>query len=115
MNSELVDQLLIQWDGILTAAEVHINEKINKFSEGRHTRIRRTEGRPVVFDFKTALRQREIQDRLGAELPQLANIIRSEPALQGYNWKVGDYVELYLQHYRLVIQKIKEVIANVSN
>ena len=115
MNHESIEGLLTKWHGILIAAKMRIDSKIDQFSNGRDTRIKRTEGRPVVFDLRTAMQQKDIQDQLCVELPQLANVIRSEPAIQGYNWKVGDYVELYLQHYQLVIQKVREAITNVNS
>ena len=108
MRNEMVDQLLMQWEGILSTTKTCVDERIDQFGDGRETRIKRTEGGPVIFDFKNAVKQKKMQERLCEEMPQLADLINSEPATEGYKWKVGDYVELYLRHYELVIKKIRE-------
>lgn len=115
MGSEDIQKLLLEWEGVLVATETNVEGKIDDYSDGRHTRIGRTDGAPVIFDLTTSLRQKNIQEQLCTAMPQLAELIKSEPATQGYQWKVSDYVELYLQHYRLVIQKIKETISNVNS
>jgi len=80
--------------------------------DGPHTRIHRSRGRPVVFDYLSYKKQKKIQDELVEELPHLKGVIYSEPAISGYTWKVSDYIDLYYDHYAIVIQKIDKAITD---
>lgn len=106
-----VRKLLQRWDTLLEVGEYTSKIKASKSAGGLCGRIRRTKGQPVIFDFETFSDQKEIQDSLCKELPQLGDLIRSKPEIMdGYHWTRGDFIDLYYGHFRLVVDKIQGII-----
>jgi hypothetical protein len=110
VNKTRVDGLLSEWGFVVEDIAKQSLKKAMSFENGPNTRIHRTKGPPVVFDMVSTNKQKEIQKSLSKELPDLIDLINSEPALQGHAWTVSDYVELCVEHYSLVIQKIREAM-----
>lgn len=110
MNKTRVDGLLSEWDFVLEDFSTRTIKQAELFANGPNTRIHRVEGPPLVFDITSSNKQKQIQESLSKELPDLKELINSEPAIQGHAWTVGDYVELYVEHYKLVIQKVTEAM-----
>ncbi len=111
MNKPVVQELLAQWVELIVVGERVSIEKASKNNEGLNGRIRRTTGKSVIFDFESYDEQVRIQNLLCKELPQWADVIRSQPEIMdGYSWTRRDFIELYFGHFRLVIEKLKKII-----
>jgi len=111
MNKTKVHELLAQWTEILDAGEQTSLKKAGKNTGGLGGIIRRTTGKPVIFDFDTYAKQTSIQNLLCFELPQFADIIRSQPEIMdGHPWICKDFIELYFEHFRLVVRKVKQTV-----
>lgn len=111
MDETKVTELLKQWSITLDIGECQAREKAKKTKNGLTGRIKRATGKPVIFDFVTYEKQKEIQDTLCLELPEWSDIIRSTPELMdGFFWIRGDFIELYFEHFRLVVEKLKRII-----
>lgn len=116
MNYTTAQTLLKQWIEIIDASERRSKENAHKSLNGLDGRIRRTTGQPVIFDFDTYQDQQKIQNLLCQELPHLANIIRSQPEIMdGYQWTRKDFIELYSEHFRLVVGKLQKIIDQATN
>ncbi len=81
-------------------------------TEGLQTRIHKSSNRPIILDHITYRKQKKIQESLEKEIPHMKNIIYSEPAISDYKWRVCDYIDLYYEHYIIVIHKINKATAN---
>ncbi|GAF76308.1 unnamed protein product [marine sediment metagenome] len=116
MNHTKVQLLLKQWMEIIDASEQKSKEKARQSPNGLNGRIRRTTGQPVIFDFDTYQDQQKVQNLLCQELPQYANLIRSQPEIMdGYQWTRRDFIELYAEHFRLVVRKIQRIIDQATD
>jgi len=110
LNKKRIEKLLTSWsqniaDGI---QQSQLNAK--KMSEGLNTRISRIYGPPIIFDRKYYKKQIAIQNSLVKELPDFQSLIMSEPTIEDHRWKARDYIDLYYNHYLIVIQKLKKAI-----
>jgi len=95
---------------MLDIGEHQSKEKANKNHGGLMGRIKRATGQPVVFDSDSYQNQKEIQKSLCNELPELSDIIRSVPEIMdGYHWTRNDFIELYFEHFRIVVEKIQRI------
>lgn len=111
MNTVKIQALLKRWTDLVDTGEQASKKKASKNGNGLLGRIRRTTGKPVIFDFETHEDQQTIQNSLCQELPQWADLIRSQPEIMdGYPWIRGDFIELYFGHFRLVIEKLQRII-----
>lgn len=111
MNEIKVHKLLKQWTILINTGEQASKTKAKKSANGLMGRIKRTTGQPVIFDFKTFDDQKEIQNSLCRELPQWGDIIRSKPEIMdGHPWNRNDFIELYFEHFRLVVEKLTRII-----
>ena len=111
MNKIRVRKLLRQWTNLINIGEQTSKIKAAKSGDGLMARIKRTTGQPVIFDFDTYEDQKKIQNELCKELPQWADIIQSQPEIMdGYNWTRRDFIELYFEHFRMVIEKLQQII-----
>lgn len=111
MNETNVRALLKRWSILLEIGEQASKTKAAKGGDGLITRIKRTTGQPVIFDLDTYEDQKKIQNSLCIELPQWSDIIHSKPEIMdGYAWTRGDFIELYYEHFRLVVDKLKRII-----
>ena len=110
MNQTRVQELLKRWSVIIEIGERASRTKASKGGAGLMARIRRTTGKPVIFDFETYEDQKEIQNFLCKELPKWSDIILSKPEIMDGNaWTRGDFIELYYEHFRLVSQKLQRI------
>lgn len=111
VNETNVRSLLRKWEILIEIGEQASKTKAAKNDYGLMTRIKRTTGQPVVFDFDTYEDQKEIQKSLCQELPQWSDVILSKPEIMdGYAWTRGDFIDLYYEHFRLVVDKLKRII-----
>jgi hypothetical protein len=110
MNTTEIQSLLAQWDELIHTGESISKEKADKNNGGLQGRIRRTIGKPVIFDFETYEDQQRIQNLLCQKLPQWSDLIRSQPAIMnGYPWTRDDFIYLYFRHFRLVVEKLQRI------
>lgn len=111
MNIVRIQELLRRWTTLIEIGEQASKEKASKNVGGLSGRIRRTTGRSVIFDTNTYENQQKIQNLLCQEIPQWADIIRSQPEIMdGYPWTRSDFIELYFRHFRLVVEKLQRII-----
>ncbi len=116
MDKQKVYRLMSEWSMILEVGAEASIQKADKQPGGLSGRINRTTGHPVVFDSGTYQQQLAIQKQLCAELPRWADLIQSQPAIMdGHQWNRKDFIELYYSHYRLVIDKLREVMGRITN
>ncbi len=115
MDKQKVYRLLSEWSMLLEfGAEVSI-QKADKQPGGLSGRITRTTGHPVVFDSGTYAKQLVIQKQLCGELPRWADLIQSQPAIMdGHQWNRKDFIELYYSHFRLVTDKLRQIMSNIT-
>lgn len=115
MNRIKIQALLEQWTELINVGEQASKEKADKNGDGLDGRIKRTTGKPVIFDFDTYKNQQKIQNLLCHELPEWTNIIRGQPdIMDNYAWRRGDFIELYYRHFRLIVEKLHRIINNSS-
>jgi hypothetical protein len=115
MNIIKVKELLNMWDELLITGESASRKKALGGNGGIEGRIRRTVGEPIIFDFESYKNQITIQDELCKELPKWADVIRSKPEIMdGFSWTRKDFIELYFEHFRLVIEKIRRITDRTS-
>lgn len=113
MNVIKIRGLLEQWAQLLYIGEKLARRKAETYHGGLHGRIKRTTGQPVIFDLETHENQKTIQKSLCQELPQWADLIRSQPEIMnGYPWIRSDFIDLYYEHFRLVINKLQQILDN---
>lgn len=113
MNKVKIKILLEQWTDLINIGEQISKEKASKNADGLSGRIRRTTGKPVVFDSETHEDQRAIQNLLCKELPQWADLIHSQPAIMdGYAWTRNDFIDLYFEYFRFVVSKLQRIMGN---
>lgn len=111
-----IQTLLRQWSDLIKTGEKISTEKAGKEIGGLKGRIRRTTGQPVIFDSDTHTKQTEIQNSLCEELPHLTDLIRSQPEIMdGHNWVRGDFIILYFNHFRLVVEKLKRAMGDTKD
>lgn len=111
MNKTKIEKLLQQWSMIIDTGEQTSKTKAEALIDGLNGRIKRTTGQPVVFDCETHEGQTKVQDSLCKELPQWSDLIRSQPdIMDGYSWTRSDFIQLYFEHFRLVVEKLKRII-----
>jgi len=110
MNKTKILNLLDQWTAAITTGRVAATKGARRIDGGLFGRIKRTTGIPVIFDLESYESQTKIQKSLCEELPQWINIINSKPAISGYAWVRRDYIELYFNHFRLVVEKLHGII-----
>jgi hypothetical protein len=112
MDESAVYSLLRQWSTNIGIGECASKEKARKSKDGLEGRIKRCVGNPVVFDLDSHCDQKAIQKKLCEELPELADVILSTPEIMdGYSWTRSDFIDLYFEHYRLVVEKIGQILA----
>jgi hypothetical protein len=104
-----VQKMLKHWMDLLDEGQVNAVARARRMKHGLQTKVRDTAERPYVLDHKFDSSQRKMQQALERAMPQYKHIIWSTPATGGFEWKVGDYIELYFDHYRIVIQKLGEM------
>jgi len=110
-NKIKVQVLLEEWNELIDASEHISKTKANANVGGLEGRILRTIGKPVIFDYDTYERQQRIQNLLCQELSELTDLIRSQPEIMdGYPWTRKDFIELYFEHFRLVVEKLQQII-----
>lgn len=111
MNGTKIQKLLKQWSVLIDHGEYMSRIKAEKNTDGLMGRIKRTKGPPIVFDLETHEHQKEIQKSIRKELPQWSDIIFSEPEIMhGYSWTRNDFIELYFEHFRMVVEKLQRII-----
>ncbi len=110
MDKDNVVKLLDLWTNALNKGESISKKKASRNAGGLEGRIKRTTGGPVIFDSETIAEQSVIQNSLCKELPQWADIIRSQPEIMdGYAWIRKDFIELYFRHFHIVVEKLHKI------
>lgn len=112
IKKDTVGKLIADWLEILIIGRQTAYKNARAMSHGLNTRLKIKKSRPKVLDHKTHLIQKRIQATLVRRLPNLEHLICSEPAIMDHDWLVEDYIELYYDHYTIVIQKLCEINVN---
>ena len=116
MNVVVVKELLAEWTELIATSSKACLKKASTASGGLSRRIKRTSGKPVVFDFDTYEQQKRIQNALCVELPEWSDLIRSEPEIMnGYSWTSKDFIDLYHSHFAVVVEKLGRVLLQEDN
>lgn len=115
MSTIKIETLLEQWIDLIDISEEVSREKAGKNNNGLSGRIKRTTGNPIIFDLETHRSQKTIQNLLCQELPQWADLVRSQPdIMDGYQWTRKDFIDLYFGHFRLIIEKLQQIINQIT-
>lgn len=109
LEQPTVGELIAEWLKVIVMGMQQSKKNAQKMSSGLQTRIKPKLNKPRVLDHKTHVKQKVIQAALAKKLPHLKKLIYSEPAITDHAWKADDYIELYYDHYTIVIQKICEM------
>lgn len=74
-------------------------------------RVNIIRGQQIIQNFNRAGwdRQRQVQAQLTAEFPDFTEVINATPEIDG-DWKLVDYLDLYHNHYDVVIEKLRPLI-----
>lgn len=109
MNKTAVQNLLREWEICIRQGKLRSRQKAHQQKpDGLSGRLKRTVGKPVIFDFEAYSKQKEIQNSLCKEVPELESLIRSEPEIMdGYSWTREDFIDLYFRHFEIVIERIR--------
>lgn len=114
LKKATVGELIGEWLKVIILGTQQSRKNVKKMSDGLQTRIRPKENKLKILDHKTHIKQKEIQAALAKKLPDLKELIYSEPAITDHDWKASDYMELYYEHYTIVVQKICEMTTNAK-
>lgn len=109
----LVEKLLEQWKVVLKLNAKNSMVKASQSKNGLKNRIK-FDGKIVIFDYPTTKAQHQIQKELLKLMPEFQALILSEPAILEYDWITEDYLELYSNHYNLVVTKLLEAIGKLK-
>lgn len=112
IEKNTVGKLIADWLEILIIGRQTAYKNAEAMSRGLNTRLKMKNSRPKILDHKTHLMQKNIQAVLVKKLPNLEHLICSEPAITDHDWPAKDYIELYYDHYTIVIQKLCEINVN---
>lgn len=107
-DADKIMSLLDQWTIINALNAKHSREKAESLKSGLKGRIKLRDNRVIIFDYPTTKAQSLIQKQLSDLMPNLKSLIYSEPPIADFDWVVEDYLELYANHYNIVISKLKE-------
>jgi len=112
MKIEIIAELLNKWETIIRTGKKESLKKANSYTGGLSARITQLDRFPIVFDHKFDGEQKRIQKNITNESPELNNLINTLPEiLRGYKWTRKDYIDLYFNHYSIVIEKIRKQIS----
>ena len=112
LEKSTIGELIAEWLKVIILGAQQSRENAKSMSDGLQTRIRPKQNKPRVLDHKTHIRQKKIQEILAKKLPHLKELIYSEPAITDHDWKASDYIELYYDHFTIVVQKLCEITTN---
>ncbi len=116
MNKPKIQTLLKQWDSLIKIGQKESKGKAGKSPGGLDGRIKRTTGASVIFDSDTFEKQSKIQVALCKELPKWSDLINSQPEIMdGHPWKRGDFIDLYFNHFGMVIEKLNRIMKGTDN
>lgn len=104
----IVKTLLEEWETVLKENLHRSSDNAINQCGSLNNKIQDPKGECVIFDSKGYVKQTHIQGKLAKLLPNLRNIIYSEPNINDYKWTIKDYLQLYFSHYTIVIEKIRE-------
>jgi len=111
---EIIEKLLEQWQKLLKINARSSLEKASLLKGGLKKRVK-LEGKTIIFDYPTTKIQTQIQKQLIELLPEHEILILSEPTeILDFDWKVEDYLELYANHYNLVVVKLLETVERLK-
>lgn len=106
-----IQQILQRWDEVLDTGEINAKLRAEKTQGGLMGRIKRVSAQPIIFDIDAYHAQKAIQHTLCKVFPQWSDIILSIPEIMdGYHWIRKDFIELYFEHFRLVNNKLRQII-----
>ncbi|KKN98850.1 hypothetical protein LCGC14_0140910 [marine sediment metagenome] len=110
-------ELLSQWRAQLSIGQCASTIKAKNCPGGLLGRIKRTKGQVIVFDITTYTNQVKIQTSLCKELPQWADLIKSQPTIMdGFAWTRQDYIYLYYSYFHMVVEKLRRIVeSEISN
>lgn len=107
MNEFKVQQILNRWSDLIVSTH---KSAIDNTTDRDRVIVKDNK---LLQNSYTTKEQKKIVDELCEELPQLENLIRSEPYLENLEWKTLDCIEIVFNHYNIVIQKIKDYLCDL--
>lgn len=114
LKNSTVGELIAEWLKVIILGTQQSRANAKKMTDGLQTRIRPKQNKLKVLDHKTHIRQKKIQELLTKKLPHLKDLIHSEPAITDHDWQASDYIELYYEHFTIVIQKLCEITTSAK-
>jgi len=105
MIDKSIEVMLDQWESEIKHWIVSSKKKVEDPKE-RVKPINKE--RITVYDFSSYKKQKNTQKRLAAILPELKELIESLPTILDQEWPLDAYLELILNHYMIIIHKIKK-------
>jgi hypothetical protein len=102
------------WTEVIKTCAKDSIKNASRMKGGLDTRVEAT-GKKQIFDYVSEKRQKEIQNRLYYLMPEHTMLIASEPCILDEEWNVSDYIELYYNHYALVIEKLRKINDEMHN
>lgn len=105
-----IEALLSCWEHIMEEDAHIVRDKIAQLPGGINGRLKRMTGSVIVFNAEGRKQLQNIRLAITKMVPELKNLIMSDPdfLLEGHPWKRGDYVELYFEHYKILVDKIRQ-------
>lgn len=101
-----VHALLDHWERLLTEYREVSLQNVCRIRGGPEAQVCEKESKPLVMDQRLHRAQQGIQTELASILTTHREIVWATPILPG-DWQALDYLDLYVEHYRLVIEKLR--------
>lgn len=110
-----IEALLSCWEHLIEEDINIIHDKISNLPGGLNGRLKKKVGSVAVFNAEGRKRLQDIRQIIATAFPEMKDLIMSDPdfLLNGHHWKRGDYVELYFEHYKILIDKIRQKMVYV--
>lgn len=112
-QKDIIKNLLAQWHKNLSIGRIKIDENIKCLKYREEQRFIQKPGKTVIFDFRLSDEQKSIQKQLTELLPQHSRLINSLPEELDGEWPARDYIDLYLSHYEILLEKLNKLVDNV--
>jgi hypothetical protein len=103
-------ELVKGWRNLLSICKVKVDDNLKKLKDGPEQKVVQKRGKPIIFDHVTYKSQQIIQEKLCQLMPTYSSLINSVPDLDG-EWPARDYLELYLGHYDVVVEKLEKILS----
>lgn len=109
-QQEIIKDLLFKWHKNLSIGRIKIDDNIKLLKQGEEHKFKQEAGKTVCFDFRLHNEQKCIQKQLTELFPEHAKLINSTPEELDGVWLARDYIDLYLSHYELLLEKLCKLV-----